>query len=82
MKPDQLADAAAVGELALDGAVRPVACVTADNGADLREQTVKAHLGSRVPYDLARLAVKRVDSFPMTPTGKISKAQLMEKIMP
>ncbi len=63
------------------GEVRPVACVTADNGADLREQTVKAHLGSRVPYDLARLAVKRVDSFPMTPTGKISKAQLMEKIM-
>lgn len=61
--------------------MRPVACVTAEPGADLGEDAVRAHLESRVPYDLARLSVKRLDSFPMTPTGKISKAQLLEQIM-
>lgn len=63
------------------GAVQPIACVTAGNDVDLCEQAVKAQLAPKVPYDLGRLSVKRVDSFPMTPTGKISKAQLVAQIM-
>jgi acyl-CoA synthetase (AMP-forming)/AMP-acid ligase II len=62
-------------------AARPIACVTTEDGIALDEQAVKTHLASRVPYDLARLAVRRVSSFPMTPTGKISKAQLIAQMM-
>jgi glycosyltransferase involved in cell wall biosynthesis len=29
-----------------------------------------------VPYDIATLTIRRVDSFPMTPTGKIAKSEL------
>lgn len=62
--------------------VRPVACVTTADGVGIDEGEVKAHLLPRVPYDLGRLTVRRVESFPMTPTGKISKAQLIAQIMP
>ena len=30
----------------------------------------------QVPYDTALLSIRRLDSFPMTPTGKIAKAEL------
>ena len=34
-----------------------------------------------VPYDLAPMAVKSLLSFPMTPTGKIAKAELRERAL-
>jgi acyl-coenzyme A synthetase/AMP-(fatty) acid ligase len=34
-----------------------------------------------VPYDTATLTIRRVDSFPMTPTGKIAKAELRQTAM-
>lgn len=60
--------------------VRPVACITASDSFQFDEPAIKAHLKSTVPYDLTRLTVKRLESFPMTPTGKISKAQLVVQI--
>jgi non-ribosomal peptide synthetase component E (peptide arylation enzyme) len=33
-------------------------------------------------YDLSPLTIKIVTEFPMTPTGKISKAQLAEQMSP
>ena len=59
---------------------RPVGCVTLADGAAIDEATAKSALRGKVPYDLAALAIKSVASFPMTPTGKISKAQLIEQI--
>jgi long-chain acyl-CoA synthetase len=34
-----------------------------------------------VPYDTSALTIRRVDGFPMTPTGKIAKAQLRQMAM-
>jgi hypothetical protein len=36
---------------------------------------------AEVPYDTSALTIRRVDGFPMTPTGKIAKAQLRQMAM-
>jgi acyl-CoA synthetase (AMP-forming)/AMP-acid ligase II len=56
---------------------RPIAFVTAD-GADIDEKSLVSAIAAQVPYDLAALTIRRVDSFPMTPTGKIAKAELRQ----
>jgi acyl-CoA synthetase (AMP-forming)/AMP-acid ligase II len=54
---------------------RPVAYVTLAGGPiDLAK--LKAAIMPLVPYDLGPLTVKSLDAFPMTPTGKIAKADL------
>jgi long-chain acyl-CoA synthetase len=53
---------------------RPVAFVTA--GADLAVEGLKSAIAPRLQYDLAPLLVRRIEAFPMTPTGKIAKAEL------
>src|SRR5262249_1073813 len=56
---------------------RPVAYVTlADGAVDLDK--LKAAIAPLVPYDLTAMTVKSLAAFPMTPTGKIAKAQLRE----
>jgi acyl-coenzyme A synthetase/AMP-(fatty) acid ligase len=54
---------------------RPVAYITLAGGPiDLAK--LKAAIVPLVPYDLGPLTVKSLDAFPMTPTGKIAKADL------
>ena len=59
---------------------RPVAYVTLTNGGvDLGK--LKSAIAPLVSYDLAPLAIKSLPSFPMTPTGKIAKAELRQSAM-
>jgi long-chain acyl-CoA synthetase len=59
---------------------RPIGYVTVDReGVDL--DSVKNTIASRVPYDLAPLTLKSLPAFPMTPTGKIAKAELRERAL-
>jgi long-chain acyl-CoA synthetase len=56
---------------------RPVGYLTMDaDNVDL--DRLKSQIASRVPYDLAPLTLKRLPAFPMTPTGKIAKAELRD----
>lgn len=61
------------------GGNRPIACVTLRGEAVFDPARVKEQISVRVPYDLATLTIEAVASFPMTPTGKISKAQLIKR---
>ncbi len=59
---------------------RPVAYVTLTSGAvDLGK--LKSAIAPLVPYDLAPLTIKSLPAFPMTPTGKIAKAELRQSAM-
>lgn len=59
---------------------RPVGYVTlTENGIDLGR--VKQAIAARLPYDLAPLTLVSIASFPMTPTGKIAKADLRERAL-
>ena len=59
---------------------RPVAYVTLAEGAvDLDK--LKAAIAPLVPYDLTAMTVRSLALFPMTPTGKIAKAQLRQNAM-
>jgi len=56
---------------------RPIAFVTA-GAAQLDLAPLAAAIAAAVPYNTAALTIRRLDSFPMTPTGKIAKAELRE----
>lgn len=57
---------------------RPVGYITLeDAGADLTR--LKEDIAARLPYDLAPLTLIRIAAFPMTPTGKIAKAELRDR---
>src|SRR5262249_7308553 len=56
---------------------RPIAFVTAD-AAGLDLTSLGVAIATAVPYDTAALTIRRLDSFPMTPTGKIAKAELRQ----
>jgi long-chain acyl-CoA synthetase len=56
---------------------RPIAFVTADI-AGLDAASLVSAIAADVSYDLAPLSIRRLTSFPMTPTGKIAKATLRE----
>jgi long-chain acyl-CoA synthetase len=59
---------------------RPVAYVTlADGSIDLA--ALKRAIAPLVPYDLTPLVVKSLVAFPMTPTGKIAKAELRQSAL-
>ena len=60
---------------------RPIGCVTLASGTTLDETAARANLQGKLPrYDLTPLTIKIVAEFPMTPTGKISKAQLADRL--
>ena len=67
-----------VRQAALIAAPGPRAFVTLDEGATLDGAALKAAILKETPYDLAPLTVNVVAELPMTPTGKISKAELAE----
>jgi long-chain acyl-CoA synthetase len=54
----------------------PVAFVTALDGAGLDMERLKEAVRSETPYDPEPLVVRVIAEMPMTPTGKIAKAEL------
>jgi acyl-CoA synthetase (AMP-forming)/AMP-acid ligase II len=59
---------------------RPVGYVTThSDGIDL--VVLKAAITAAVPYDLAPLMLISLPAFPMTPTGKIAKAELRARAL-
>jgi long-chain acyl-CoA synthetase len=79
---DALCDVSGVLEASVTGlpdarlGTRPIGCVTIAEGTRIDAAAVRRCLQQTLPYDLSSLEIKVVPSFPMTPTGKISKAQL------
>lgn len=73
-------DAALVGVPDGEGAHRPLAFVTARPGAPVAADELEAFVrsgGGAVPPGLT---LEMIDTMPMTPTGKISKAELLEMV--
>jgi len=70
--------AAVVGLPGPDSGHRPVAFVITDR-PELDAGSLKRLIAPSVSYDLGPLAIIRVQEFPMTPTGKIAKAELRER---
>ena len=71
-----VAQAALVGVADASLGQRPVAFAMPQPGASLDAAALKVAIDGRVAYDLAPLAVVVVPEMPMTPTGKIAKADL------
>jgi acyl-CoA synthetase (AMP-forming)/AMP-acid ligase II len=59
---------------------RPVAYVTARDGHAPDTQSLVESAHRELGRPLPNLSVEVLDSMPMTPTGKISKAQLLERV--
>jgi long-chain acyl-CoA synthetase len=76
---DGVREAAVVGLPDPDVGARPVAFVTGEATLDL--DGLKAAIVARLDYDLSPLVIRRIDRFPMTPTGKIAKAELRAAAM-
>jgi long-chain acyl-CoA synthetase len=55
---------------------RPLAFITLIEGHAIEAESLKASIEGKVAYDLTPLIVSVVAELPMTPTGKISKAEL------
>ena len=60
--------------------VRPRAFVTLDREHKTDADTLKAAIAGQTPYDLALMTIEIVEALPMTPTGKISKAELAARL--
>lgn len=58
---------------------RPLGCVVVSGSDEFDKASAKETISGKVKYDIEALSIEIVDSFPMTPTGKISKAQLMSR---
>ncbi|MBM7049234.1 acyl--CoA ligase [Rhizobium lusitanum] len=72
-------DAALVGVLGENG-LRPVAAVTLSGTGALDAAACKTHLLNTTNYDIDRLEIVVVEEMPMTPTGKIAKAELTHRL--
>ena len=59
---------------------RPCAFITLSNGADAKEAELKLAIAGAVPYDLEQLSIRVIEELPMTPTGKIAKAELAARV--
>jgi long-chain acyl-CoA synthetase len=68
--------AALIGVPSRSAGFRPRAFVTLDGSRFLDGAALKSAIADRTPYDLSLLTVETVVELPMTPTGKISKAEL------
>ncbi len=76
-----VAQAALVGVADAGHGQRPHAFVTALPGVSLNGEVLKAAVAARVSYDIAPLRVSVVAELPMTPTGKIAKAELAARLV-
>jgi acyl-coenzyme A synthetase/AMP-(fatty) acid ligase len=59
---------------------RPVAYVTTTGGT-VDPAALKSAIAALVSYDLAPLTIRTLPAFPMTPTGKIAKAELRQSAL-
>jgi acyl-coenzyme A synthetase/AMP-(fatty) acid ligase len=59
---------------------RPAAFVIVQDGQKVSPEGLKQAIRPEVPYDIETLQIRVVDTLPMTPTGKISKAALQEQM--
>jgi len=58
---------------------RPVVYLVMRDGATASDSALVAFAAERVKRKLDALTIRRVPSLPMTPTGKISKAELKQQ---
>ena len=72
--------AAVIGIVDAAHGQRPHAFVTLLEGVALGADTLKAAIAGKVSYDIAPLQVSVVADLPMTPTGKIAKAELAARL--
>ncbi|HEV8420572.1 MAG TPA: fatty acid--CoA ligase family protein, partial [Actinomycetota bacterium] len=77
MRHPGIREAALIGLPDPDIGHRPVACVTLRVG-DIDSSEVTHFVERELGRDLAYLSIRVVAEMPMTPTGKISKAQLLD----
>ena len=80
VRHEAVREAALIGIAAGDGGHRPVAFVTRRPGAAPRPAELLAFVqasSSRVPPGLE---IEIIEAMPMTPTGKISKAELLDQV--
>jgi long-chain acyl-CoA synthetase len=75
-----VAQASLVGLSDAQLGVRPIACVTLESGSRFDPDEARGRIEPALPYDLSSLMIRVIDVFPMTPTGKISKAQLVTEL--
>ena len=59
---------------------RPHAFITLNAGQSLTGEWLKAAIAGKVCYDISELRVSVVSELPMTPTGKIAKADLLARL--
>ncbi len=74
IKIGDIREAAVIGLDLPEGGHRPVAFYSGSN--NLSEAEIKSKINKLVPYDLSSLSISWIETFPMTPTGKIAKAEL------
>ncbi|MBO9101189.1 MULTISPECIES: AMP-binding enzyme [unclassified Rhizobium] len=72
-------DAALVG-VPGDNGLRPVAAVMLSGVGPLDAAACKTHLSNTTSYDIDCLKIVVVKEMPMTPTGKIAKAELTQML--
>jgi long-chain acyl-CoA synthetase len=72
--------AAVIGVVDAAHGQRPHAFVTLLEGVALGAEALKAAIAGKVTYDIAPLQVSVVADLPMTPTGKIAKAELAARL--
>jgi acyl-CoA synthetase (AMP-forming)/AMP-acid ligase II len=75
----EVLQAAVVGVTTPDRTLVPVAFVLPRPGASPQRDSLLDHLASRLDLAVDRLHVDVVDALPLTPTGKIAKAQLRDQ---
>ena len=59
-----------------------VACVVADDGADLAERDMRVYMRSRVPRYMIPVRIEFLSNLPRTSTGKVDRVQLKERLSP
>jgi long-chain acyl-CoA synthetase len=77
---DGVAQAAVVGVADATLGQRPHAFITLVPGQSLTGEWLKSAIAGKVSYDITALRVSVVSELPMTPTGKIAKADLLARL--
>jgi acyl-coenzyme A synthetase/AMP-(fatty) acid ligase len=77
---DGVAQAAVVGVADPTHGQRPHAFITLLPGQSLTPEWLKSAIAGKVSYEISALKVTVVTELPMTPTGKIAKAELAARL--
>jgi acyl-CoA synthetase (AMP-forming)/AMP-acid ligase II len=77
---DAVRDAALIGVPDGQGGHRPLAFVTLHPGRDVEADALEDFVRTSAPSVVPGLRVEVIEAMPMTPTGKISKAVLLDEV--